>query len=45
MWTSVTASIAANNASAPRNFPRMICRSVIGDVRSSSIVPERFSSA
>ena len=30
--------------SAPMNLPRMISRSVTGDVSSSSIVPDRFSS-
>ena len=41
----VRASIRQYRASAPRNLPRMICRSVSGDVSSSSMVPERFSSA
>jgi hypothetical protein len=45
MWTNVTASIAAYRAMAPRNLPKMIWKSVSGAVSSSSIVPERFSSA
>ncbi len=45
MSMAVTSSIAANSPIAPMNLPTMICRSVIGDVSSSSIVPERRSSA
>ena len=41
---TLTASAAAQSASAPRNLPRMISKSVSGDVSSSSIVPDRFSS-
>jgi hypothetical protein len=44
MSIKVTSSMAAKSAIAPRNFPRMICTSVSGDVRRSSIVPDRFSS-
>jgi hypothetical protein len=40
----VTASIAAYRPIAPRNLPMMIWKSVSGEVSSSSIVPDRFSS-
>ena len=33
------------SAIAPRNLPTMIWKSVSGDVSSSSMVPDRFSSA
>ena len=32
MWINVTASIAAYSAIAPKNLPRMIWKSVSGDV-------------
>ena len=40
----VTTSIAQNSPIAPRNLPKMISKSVSGEVSRSSIVPERFSS-
>ena len=40
----VTSSIAQNRPIAPRNLPTMISKSVSGEVSSSSIVPDRFSS-
>ena len=44
MWMSVTASITPYSPSAPRNLPMMIWKSESGEVSSSSIVPDRFSS-
>ena len=44
-WMNVMPSMSVNSASAPRYLPRMICGPVSGEESSSSMVPERFSSA
>src|SRR6266853_1836098 len=44
MWMIVIASMDRYRAIAPRNLPMTISKSVMGEVRRSSIVPDRISS-